>query len=252
MIIFEGEGGGLLAGRDPRVRVLAVLTLAVLLYAVPSLVALAAALGFSVLLAAVSALPLVRTLRRLAGLALFLAVLAATVPLAVPGDPLVVFGSLRWSVQGFLRVARIALQANAVMLAAFSLLATLDPVRLGFGLRGIGVPALLTHLFLFMVRYVEVIHQEYHRLADALRLRAFRPRADRHTLRTLGYLVGHLLLGSLDRADRIVAAMKCRGFDGRYHVLSTPRLRWGDGVFLLVWASVLGVVGWLGWVPSYR
>lgn len=245
MIIFNGVGGGVLARLDPRVRVSSVLLLAVFLYAVPSISALSAAVGLGLALAVAAALPPGWTLRRLAALNLFILVLAATVPLAVPGEVLLRLGGLQWSVPGALRVARIALQANAVMLAAFALLATMDPVRLGFGLRGLGMPSRLTHLFLFTVRYIEVIHQEYHRLADALRLRGFRPRADRHTLRTLGYLVGQLLLRSLDRAARILAAMKCRGFDGRFHLLTRPRLTWVDALFFLAFAAGLAAVGWL-------
>lgn len=247
MIVFNGEAGGLLARRDPRARVVAVMALAVVLYAVPSPAALGAAAGLAVILGLAAALPPGRTVRRLAAVNFFILVLAVTVPLSVPGEVLFRLGPLEWSTPGALRVARIALQANAVMLAAFALLATMDPVRLGFGLRGVGVPDRLTHLFLFMVRYVEVIHQEYHRLADALRLRGFRPRADRHTLRTLGYLVGQLLLRSLDRAERILAAMKCRGFDGRFHLLTRQQFGWGDGLFLFLWSAGLGIIGWLGW-----
>lgn len=247
MIIFNGESGGVLASVDPRLRVVAVLSLAALLYAVPSLAASAAALGVAVAVALAAQVPLPRTLRRLAALNLFLLVLLVMIPLSTPGEPLAVLGPLAWSGDGLVRALRIAAQANAVMLSAFALLATMDPIRLGWGLKGLGAPLRLVQLFLFLVRYVEVIHQEYHRLADALRLRCFAPRLDRHTLETLGYLVGQLLLRSMDRAERILAAMRCRGYDGRLHLLAAAVPHRGDVLFAAGWAAALLLVGSLGW-----
>lgn len=247
MIIFEHEGGGALAGVDPRLRLAAVLLLALLLYAVSSPVGAAAALGLAGGVAMLARVPAGRTLRRLAALNLFMVMVVAVVPLGVPGEPLAALGGLAWSREGVARAGRIALQANAVMLAAFALLATLDPVRLGVALRGLGAPRRMVVLFFLLVRYIEVIHQEYHRLSDALALRGFRPRADRHTLRTFGYLVGQLLLRSLERADRILAAMRCRGFDGRFHLLAAPIPGRGNLAFAVGWAVALLLVGWLGW-----
>ncbi len=247
MIIFEGEGGGVLAGVDPRLRLAAVVLLAVVLYAAPSIAAPAAAFGVAVAVALAARVPLSRTLRRLAGLNAFLLVLVVMIPLSTPGEPLAVWGPLEWSREGVVRALRIAAQANAVMLSAFALLATMDPVRLGWGLQGLGAPPRLVQLFLFLVRYVEVIHQEYHRLADALRLRCFAPRLDRHTLKTLGYLVGELLLRSMDRAERILAAMRCRGYDGRHHLLVAASGQRGDGLFAALWGALLLLLGWLGW-----
>ena len=52
-----------------------------------------------------------------------------------------------------------------------------------------------------------------------MKMRGFRPRMNWHTYRTYGYLVGMLLVRSLERSERIVAAMKCRGFRGRFYLL---------------------------------
>ena len=67
--------------------------------------------------------------------------------------------------------------------------------------------------------------------ARAMRVRGFRPRLDRHTCRSLGYLVGMLLVRSFDRAERILAAMRCRGFRGHFFVLDHFVFRARDGVF---------------------
>lgn len=46
--------------------------------------------------------------------------------------------------------------------------------------------------------------------------RAFVRRTSRHTLRTLGHFAGRMLVRSLERAERVDEAMRCRGFAGRF------------------------------------
>ena len=247
MIVFEGEAGGVLGRVDPRLRLAAVLSLAVVLYAAPSIAAPVAALGVAAGVALTARVPPRRTLRRLAALNAFLLVLVVMIPLSMPGEPLVAWGGLTWSREGSVRALHLAAQANAVMLSAFALLATMDPMRLGWGLAGLGAPSPLVQLFLFSVRYIEVIHQEYHRLDDALRVRCFHPRCNGHTLQTFGYLVGQLLLRSVGRAERILAAMRCRGYNGQLHLFVVSEGHRGDALFASAWGAALGLVGWLGW-----
>jgi len=51
-------------------------------------------------------------------------------------------------------------------------------------------------------------------------------------LRVYGSLVGHLLLRSMDRADRVHRAMVARGFDGEIRVLRPSVFRWQDLAFV--------------------
>jgi cobalt/nickel transport system permease protein len=100
-------------------------------------------------------------------------------------------------------------------------------------------------LLLFAVRYLGVLEAEYGRLRAAMRARAFRPRTDAHTLRSLGHLVGMLLVRSAERAERVMAAMRCRGFTGRLYVLDDLRWRAADSVvaagLALAIAALVGV-----------
>jgi len=98
-----------------------------------------------------------------------------------------------------------------------------------------------------MVRYIEVIHQEYHRLRDAIRLRGFRAGFNRRTFKTFGYIVGLLLVQSIDRSERISDAMKCRGFRGRFYVLAPFKLTLGDGVFTILASGCIFMICWIDW-----
>jgi cobalt/nickel transport system permease protein len=150
-------------------------------------------------------------------------------------------GPFTASEAGCLRAAAIALKANAILVAALALLGTLDASRVGHALHRLHVPASLVQLFLFTVRYLGRLEEEFARLRKAMRARAFRPRSDRHSWRSLGQLAGMLLVRSAARAERVMQAMRCRAFTGRLHVLDELRWRAADGVFAAVFG--LGIAG---------
>jgi cobalt/nickel transport system permease protein len=52
-------------------------------------------------------------------------------------------------------------------------------------------------------------------------------------MRHMGSFVGQLLIRSFDRAERIYAAMKCRGYPGRTAQTAHISIRAADTVFLL-------------------
>jgi cobalt/nickel transport system permease protein len=186
-------------------------------------------------------------LKRLVPVNTLMLVLILLLPWAVRGSPLVVLGPFEYTREGFLQVAVIALKANAIVLAVVALLGTLDIVTVGHAMSHMRVPDKLSHLLLFTVRYLDVLHREYLRLRAAMKVRGFRPRMDRHTCRTYGYLVGMLLVRSLDRSERIMAAMKCRGFRGRFYLLDHFAFSRRDVWFALASILVLLAVVLVEW-----
>jgi len=141
----------------------------------------------------------------------------------------------------------IALKANAVVLALVALLGSLDISTLGHALSHLRLPDKLIHLMLFTVRYIDVLSREGQRLRAAMKVRAFRPRMNWHTYRACGYLVGMLLVRSHERSERIVAAMKCRGFQGRFYLLDHFQFSPCDLWFSLAAAIGLVLLGLAEW-----
>jgi cobalt/nickel transport system permease protein len=227
---------------DPRVRILVTVAFAIVVVALDDLGVLGIALACAVLAACAARLPLAPTLRRAAAMDAFIIVMLLMLPFTVAGTPLLTIGPLTASHEGLWQAIAIALKANAIVLLLLALVGTMHPAVLGHALRRLGVPAVLIHLLFFTVRYVEVLSREYHRTRVAMKARAFRPRSDLHTWRSLGYLIGMLLVRSLERAERILAAMKCRGFDGRLHGVDRRALRPGDGAFAAAWMLVLAAL----------
>ncbi|WP_029006939.1 cobalt ECF transporter T component CbiQ [Azospirillum halopraeferens] len=241
MTVREPVGGGLVAALDPRTRVVTAAAFAVVAVALGTLPALAAALGFAALLAVAARLPLWRTLRTLAALDGVVALALLTLPFTVPGAPWLTVAGLTATWEGVERALAILMTANAVVLALLALVGTMDVIVLGRTLARLGAPEKLVHLLLFTVRTLDVLEREYRRLRTAMRARAFRAGTNRHTWRTLGWLFGMLIVRAVERADRVVAAMRCRGFDGRLRSLEADGgFRRGDGVFAV--ASAAGMV----------
>lgn len=237
-------GGGSSVHRlDPRVRVAAaaLLSVPVALAAGPGAPAMALVAGCG--LAVAARLPEPALLRRLGRMNLFVLFLWLTLPWSTPGTPAGMVAGLDPTREGVELAFLITLKANAIVLLFTALVATVPPAEMGYALRHLGLPGKLVHLFLFAIRYADVIHGEYERLRGAMRARAFRAKFNLHTLQTFGYLVGLLLVRSLDRAERVLAAMKCRGFDGRFRALTPFAMRPADWAFLV--AGLCAAGGWM-------
>ena len=203
-----------IAGFDPRARILAVVAFALVVVVLSDLAALAVALGASLVVMGLADLPPGPTLRRMAMMDGFIVFMLMLLPFTVPGDPIVTLFGFPASWQGLTRAVEIALKANAIVLMLLSLVGTMDAITIGRALHRLKAPEALVHLMMFTVRYIDVLVGEYRTLRTAMKARGFRPSNSRHTWKSFGYLVGMMLVRSLERSERILAAMKCRGFTG--------------------------------------
>jgi cobalt/nickel transport system permease protein len=228
-----------LTRREPRLRIISAFAFALVTVSLQQLWLLFMALGLALALAFTAGLAAGVLLRRLLLLEGLMLVLLILLPFSVPGQTLWQLGPFEASLEGAVQALSILLKANGVVLTLLALVGTLEPVTLGHALARLQVPDKLVHLLLFSVRYLEVLNQEYSKLRQAMRTRGFRARSDRHSWRSLGWLMGMLLVRSLERAQRILAAMKCRGFNGRFYLLDGHPWRVGDSLFSLAAALVL-------------
>jgi cobalt/nickel transport system ATP-binding protein len=107
------------------------------------------------------------------------------------------------------------------------------------------VPGLLVLLALLTHRYAFLLMDELRRLRTALWVRGFRTRANSHGYRTLGSAIGIILVRGSDRAERVAAAMRSRGFDGRFHTLAAFHTKAKDVIlFLVIVLAATGLIAW--------
>jgi cobalt/nickel transport system permease protein len=209
---------------------------------VPSAVALA--LGLSLLL--ISRLP-GRWIRHRLGL-ICIAVLPFLIILPFTLDPNGQgwdLGPLHISEYGIAAGLAVFCRCVAIGSLALVLLGTAPFHRTLAAAHKLKVPGLLVLLVGLTYRYTFLLGDEYRRIRIALRTRGFQARANRHGYRTLSYATGAILVRGSDRADRVAAAMRCRGFDGTFRTTITFRTTTADFIScLLVIAVISAIIVW--------
>lgn len=236
---------GLINRVDPRARIVAAAVFAIVVVACSFVPALVLALIASIVLMLAMRLPFGRTLKRMAAMDTFIIFILVLLPFTMPGEPMVTLWSFTASWDGLFKAVAIALKANAVILMLMVLVGTMEPVTLGHALHTLRVPAALVHLLLFTVRYIEVLHEEYLRIRQAMKARGFRPSNSLHTYKSFGYLVGMLLVRALERSERILGAMKCRGFTGTIPLLAEFEFTARDAVFATAMSGLVVLLAFL-------
>jgi cobalt/nickel transport system permease protein len=192
---------------------------------------------YPLVLLALGRIPLQPVLRKILVAAPFALAVGIFNPL-LDREPLARIGP--WVVtSGWMSFASIMARFALTVGAALVLVACTGMYRLGAGLERLGLPRVFTTQLLFLYRYLFVVAEEGATMRRSVELRAGGVRA--LPLRSYGSLVGHLLLRSLDRADRIHRAMVARGFDGEVRLLQPGRFGWREVVFVAGWLAFFAV-----------
>ncbi len=242
------EGASLAHRLDPRGKIVVAALFAILIAVAKTFAVALAGLALALLYLALARLPVKQVVVRLLLVNTFIFFLWLVLPLTYPGDAVWRLGPLVATRQGLAYTGLITLKSNAIIIALIALIATVPVVTLGQALHNLRLPDKLCHLLLFTYRYIHVFEQEYHRLVQAMKIRGFRPRTNLHTYRSYAYLAAMLLVRSFDRAERVFAAMRCRGFQGTFYSLKTFSWQRRDGVFLAASLAALAALLYLEWL----
>jgi len=120
--------------------------------------------------------------------------------------------------------------------AAVTLVAVTGFPAICEALERLGMPRIFAVQLLFLYRYLFVLTDEGGRVARARQLRACGKKG--LELRHFGPLLGHLLLRTWERAERIHMAMLARGFTGEMHARRQGRFGRRELLFLLGWSAL--------------
>ena len=206
---------------DPRVKILICLLFSFYFSISRDFLFLLIGLVFSVILIKLAKIKFIEIAGRLLFINLFLLILFISIPLTISNDAECYFriGAIGYSIEKFLFTVKILLRSNILILLITSLLSTINFVVLGHALNHLLLPKKLIHLFLFSIRYLTIIHQEFIRMHRSAMMRGFTPGMNIHTYKTFAHFAGMLLIRSLNRSGRIANAMKCRAFNGNFYLI---------------------------------
>lgn len=249
--MMEGEfisGDSPVHRTDPRARLSVAFVLSMIVAFSERPVSLLFALCLGLFLVLTAGLPLKRVAARLLLVNGMILLIWLVLPFSNEGEPLFSIGSLAATRSGVHRAALITLKSNTIILILMALVATMSVFTMGNCLQYFGIPSKMVYLLFLTYRYVHVLLKEYDRLKNAARIRGFRAGTNAHTYRTYAYLLGMLLVKSYARAERVSAAMRCRGFKGRFYSLAEYSFKKTDAAFLFAMLLAIGVVASLEWV----
>lgn len=194
---------------------------------------------FSFGLALLFKIPFWDTLKKLALIDGFMLLALLTLPFTYgSGEVVNIWGSTLY-VDGFWLACNIALKANGVFLCFSALMGRMSVAEFAHALAHLKIPLSFVQILLLMVRYLDVLTQEFERLRTAMKCRGFRACSTWHSWKSLGYLCGMLFVRSLERAEQILIAMKCRGFQGTYPLLHHFHFSLRDMLFTILF--ILGL-----------
>jgi cobalt/nickel transport system permease protein len=248
---------GLIHRLDPRVKILTALWFILTTVTLPEGAWISQAILFStmILLSWRAQLGPVYTVKR-AFIALPFVLAALPLPFLTPGPVLWVIPGLGWTltITGLVRFLTILVRTWVAVQAGILLSATTGVADLLWGLQSLRVPKLIVSIIGFMVRYMFVLADEVLRMLRARTSRSPRlPGVKRPGIiwqgRFAGMMVGSLFLRSLERSERVHAAMLSRGYDGEIRVLDQPAMS------VIDWYTLIGALVWLMfvlWIGLWR
>ena len=137
---------------------------------------------------------------------------------------------------GWVSFASILVRFTLTVGAAMTLVAVTGFNTVCMALEKLGAPKFFALQLLFLYRYLFVLVDEAARMVRARSLRVFNGRG--MNLRAYGSLLGHLLLRTLSRAQRIHSAMWCRGFDGNIRIMRPLSFGPREYLFMSVWIAL--------------
>ncbi|MGD0586977.1 MAG: cobalt ECF transporter T component CbiQ [Oryzomonas sp.] len=135
---------------------------------------------------------------------------------------------------GWISFASIVVRAVLTVSSALVLVAVTGFPGICAALERMGMPQPFAVQLLFLYRYIFVLAEEGGQMARARELRTFGTRG--RGIRGYGSLIGHLLLRTWMRAERIHMAMLARGFSGTFHTSRHSCFGLREMVFVLGWS----------------
>jgi cobalt/nickel transport system permease protein len=132
---------------------------------------------------------------------------------------------------GVLSLATILLKMYLCVMSALLLVATTQFTELTAQLRRLHVPMTFVMVFEMTFRYIGVLLEEVHAMTTAYKLRSGTKKA--LEMRHMGSFEGQILLRGFDRAERVHAAMRCRGYSLKHIPPARKRFLGSDLLALL-------------------
>lgn len=173
-------------------------------------------------------------------------ILAAMLPIFGSGPTTEVLG-MDLSIAGLWDAWNIVAKATLGLTIAVVLSATTEVTEMLSGLDGLRVPAVVTAIAGFMIRYVDVIAGDWSRMRVAMASRG-------HDARWFGQIgpyartIGVVFVRTFERGERVYLAMASRGYSGTMPQATqpaTPAAEWTAASAVIIAAWLVCAIAWM-------
>jgi len=205
-------------------------------------------LALAIILVFVSKIPFSFVLVHLRWVLFFVLALFVVISLTVPGNLLVRLSFLGISQEGVKLSLLISLRAISAALLIFPMIGTTRFDLTLKALQKIKIPDKLIQLLMFTYRYIFLFLDEEKRIFIGANSRGWVRKTNLSSLKTIGSLVGMLLVHSFERTEHIRDAMISRGYNGRLKILDEFSLSPKDFIkasLIIAFALLLNLSRWM-------
>lgn len=232
---------GFLQGFDPRIKVVALLTLIIAAVSTQRLTVLAMMFALATGLAVISKIRIFRLFRQVwLGVLFFSGVIVLPAIFIVPGETIAHLPVVGWAItlQGVRSAAFVIGRAETAATLSLLLVLTTPWPHVLKALGSLGVPAAVVAVLGMTYRYIFVLMQSALQMAEARQSRLIGPLDGPARRRLMMTMIGTLLAKTLALGTEVHGAMIARGYRGEVRLLDDFKTRPADWVFLL---AALGV-----------
>jgi len=233
---------------DARVKIVSISTLILSIVLLEDIRVAFLGLVLAIILVFLSKIPLSFVFVHLRWVLFFVLALFIVISLTVPGNILTKLSFLSISRQGVRLSLLISLRAISAALLVFPMLGTTRFYLTLKALQKIKIPAQLIQLLMFTYRYIFFFLDEERRVFIGATSRGWVRKTNLSSLKTIGSLVGMLLVHSFERTERIRDAMVSRGYNGRVKTLDEFTLSAKDFIkasLIIAIALLLNLFRWI-------
>jgi len=141
---------------------------------------------------------------------------------------------------GWVSFIAIIIKGILTIIAAQILICTTGIYKITLALRKLKVPKIFILQLMLTIRYISLFVEEISRTLRAYSLRSYK--ATGISYKEWGSLVGGLLLRTINRAEKVYDAMRCRGFTLEYAIGDLSEFNSKDILYCLTWIIYFTII----------
>ncbi len=227
---------------DPRVKIVAFLSLIFSVALLSSLKLALVGLSASLIFLLASRLPFRFVLSHLRWVLLFIIPFLAIMPFTVQGTEIFHIYGIGMTYEGIHFGLLVSIRALTAVLLIFPMIGTTRFNSTLKALEKLKVPDSLVQMLMFTYRYIFTFTEEFSRMRNAMKSKGFKLKTSLKTLKTIGKAIGMLFVRAYERAERVYQAMLSRGYTGTPKTLDIFKIKPKDyiiGTLIITLAIIL-------------